>query len=458
MEFYFNEHLRLDWGFGNPNKTAALIAVLLVLVHGFRYLKNRRVGHVLFVLAFLVLGVCLVHTYSRGGIVAALAGQSAFLITRHRGRLPWPSKKQLLLAGSIATALVVYACLPRVEAMDRYSLGLAPGEEPDRSISNRLRIWKDTPRMMVDAPRGWGTEEAGRAWMLWYQPLETRYRYRTLVNSHLTWLVEFGWVGRFLYLAGWSLVFLIGFAGSFPQAGIRRSASLSVGVWTSFAVAAFFSSVAESFLLWLIPGAMFVWMAFRTGTILLKGKEWKPILRGAALASGFSGVLLLLLAAVGAVMRKGQESIRFDGRELHYRDGPATSMLVEPDEKVLGRHFSYEIRRPGSGSWIVVDEMPPKISPEIEQVILSGVISAPSPAVVEFEGEVVWMNPLGDLDFYSRQKGETRIILGALRKDPTSLVLRHRVEEQKSWGLALKPGKQIYLGDWVSILSRQKIP
>jgi len=151
----------------------------------------------------------------------------------------------------------------------------------DRSVSNRLVIWKQTPRMMVDAPWGWGVGNAGAAYMGWYQPLENTEQYRTLVNSHLTWLVELGWPMRMLYVFGWAAVFVLclnmkpqrtrrerGERGDAVQCSKRSASSapsavnhdvslfcgVVCGMWTAFFVAAMFSSVAEVPWLWIPPG------------------------------------------------------------------------------------------------------------------------------------------------------------------------------------------------------------
>ena len=38
-EIFFQGFWRMDWGLGNPNKTAALIAILMVAVWSLSYLK-----------------------------------------------------------------------------------------------------------------------------------------------------------------------------------------------------------------------------------------------------------------------------------------------------------------------------------------------------------------------------------------------------------------------------------
>ena len=72
QEFFYNGVQRLDWGFGNPNITAGLIATLLMAVWGLAFI--HRWGFWPALVGFTALGVCLLQTASRGGLVAAILG------------------------------------------------------------------------------------------------------------------------------------------------------------------------------------------------------------------------------------------------------------------------------------------------------------------------------------------------------------------------------------------------
>lgn len=237
-DIFFNGIWRMDWGLGNPNKTATLIAELMVAVWGLAYVRKK--GFWVAFGLFTVLGGCLIHTFSRGGLIAAFAGLIALIAFVPR---PWPLTKKMAIGISVLLMIVFTFYL---NAHERYSQGVI---EEDRSITNRAELWRVTPAMMVDAPGGWGIGNSGKAYMQWYQPLQHNERYRTLVNSHLTWLVEFGWPLRFLYLFAWAAVFLL----CLPTKEARWYA-VPLGIWLSFGTAAFFSSIAESAWLWIVPG------------------------------------------------------------------------------------------------------------------------------------------------------------------------------------------------------------
>ena len=160
MDFYYNGIWRMDWGLGNPNKTAALIASLMVAVWSMAFVWKRGFWPALAL--FTALAWCLVQTYSRGGMVALLAGNTVLLFGIRR---PWPRARMLGVMASLwlLGAFVLYA-----KAQARYGQGLFA---EDQSIHNRLVIWKQVPQMMAAAPWGWGLGKAGDSYTQWFQPV-----------------------------------------------------------------------------------------------------------------------------------------------------------------------------------------------------------------------------------------------------------------------------------------------
>src|ERR1700734_2850965 len=92
MNTYFQGVWRMDWGLGNPNKTAALIAILMIAIWVIAYL--HKWGFWVALVPFTALGVCLIHTVSRGGIVALGIGLTAVVCTIPT---PWPIQKIVAL-------------------------------------------------------------------------------------------------------------------------------------------------------------------------------------------------------------------------------------------------------------------------------------------------------------------------------------------------------------------------
>ena len=185
--------------------------------------------------------------------------------------------------------------------------------------------------MMVDASEGWGIGHSGEAYMQWYQPLSSNEGYRTLVNSHVTWLVELSWPLRAAYLLGWGAVLLLCWPG-----GASRQLAVPIGVWITFFVAAAFSSVAESPWLWIVPSvAMVAVLAYRTRIGIWP--DWKLWLMP------IGGSLLICLAVFIAGSRH-PSNVQKRGDVLFYGTGEPKVWLL-PDSKVLGSHIGRSFRR-----------------------------------------------------------------------------------------------------------------
>ena len=251
--FFYRGVPRWDFGLDNPNKAAAILACLLIAFLGLS-LKSGKTGQTCFAtfrrwirwgcgaLAGAV-GYALVHTFSRGGLVAFLAGA----VVLCAGSWKKPCKLRRWLPALLA-ALVIAGATLWTGFAERMAHS-APSA--DASVGNRLAIWRSVPAMMVDAPGGWGRDNAGDAYMGWYQPLSSHLRYRTLVNSHFTWLVEMGWLGRIGYVCGLAFLFAMGIVR------LRvRGDPIPLAVLTSFTTSAFFSSVAEEWLVCAVPLAL----------------------------------------------------------------------------------------------------------------------------------------------------------------------------------------------------------
>ena len=237
MDFYYLGNWRMDWGLGNPNKTACLIACLLIAVWTVPFLWKR--GFWLALIIFTALSWCLVETYSRGGMLAFLAGMGILLLWTPR---PWARTKWI---GVFASIWVLGAFVLYAKAQVRYGQGLF---SEDQSITHRLAIWRHVPEMMAAAPWGWGFGKAGDSYTQWYQPFGESLNYLNLVNSHFTWMTEGGWLASVLYLFGWMAILI--FCWPVPRA---RFKALPLALWVAFAVAGFFSHVEESPWLWVLP-------------------------------------------------------------------------------------------------------------------------------------------------------------------------------------------------------------
>ncbi len=316
-DIFFQGFWRMDWGLGNPNKTAALIAILMIAVWSLAYLRNWLFWVSL--VLFSALGICLVHTFSRGGMVAAFCGVIPLLVCLRR---PLPVKR---IVGVVAAVWVIIGASIYLQAHERFGQGMV---QEDRSISSRFVLWKAAPTMMVDAPGGWGLGESGKAYMDWYQPLDRNESYRTLVNSHLTWLVEFGWLGRYLYIFGWLAVFLL----CLPTQG-DRWLSVPLGIWISLFTGAWFSSVGESIWLWIVPAIALIWViGWRIGNRAWPETKWLLLPPSLAAAILFG---IALLVPNSPVTKRG--------KALAIGKGVPSTWVVA-DRVVLGKSFPRPLR------------------------------------------------------------------------------------------------------------------
>lgn len=322
VDFYFRETWRMDWGFENPNITAALIAMLMIAVWWLPWL--RRSLFWVSVVLFTALGVCLIHTFSRGGVVALSAGGGFLLWFAPR---PWPRSRTVAI---ILSLLILVSASIYLGANARYARSL-PGD--DRSVGNRLKIWQHVPQMMVDAPEGWGRGQAAWAFMQWYQDVDAPETYLNLVSSHCTWLVELSWSWRFAYIFGWGAILML----CWPSQRLRWS-TIPLGVWITFLVAASFTHVAQSHWIWVTPGlALVIVIAGR-----LVSHSW-PTLRGWL---GVTGVTVVAIAAAVISTMFMNPKCKIAGTPFGAAIGsanPATWVIGDP--KVLGQQPGKTLRR-----------------------------------------------------------------------------------------------------------------
>jgi hypothetical protein len=396
QDFFYNGVWRMDWGLGNPNKTAALIATLMVGVWTLSYIQ--RWGYWLALVLFTGLGIGLIHTFSRGGLIAFFFGIAPIIYFADR---PWPRAKVI---GITASVCVIVCATIFLDAQDRYVQGLV---REDRSIINRLEIWKAAPQMMVDAPDGWGIGKSGQAYIEWYQPPDRSEKYRTLVNSHLTWLVEVGWPLRFLYVFAWVSILLL----CWPN-GSLRALSIPMGIWIAFAIAAIFSSVAESPWLWGLPLIGLVL------AILLRARRraW-PKLSAWSIPCGASILTMVTFIALG----QGGKPVRVQKGYLLLGKAPP-QIWIFIDKQVMGENYGHTIRRYLSSTAVassigVIESL--TVLPELEDktVVVGGLIPKDDrvkSALISAK-QIILLNPCffpQEIDATTDRKDSVRVVFG----------------------------------------------
>ena len=309
-------------GYSNPNKGGFLCAELALAALLAAFLCWRRK----WLSTICALGACgafyaMLRTESRSALVAFVVGVLTLSLLRFKSRLGW--KWLASVAGILAVGLGIIVLSGRAE---RFTTKLVDAQ--GESDAQRISVWKAAPRMMIDSPCGWGLGNSGTAYTCWYQPPTEFKIFRTLVNSHLTWLVEFGWAGRFLYLTALAgaCLFLLFLAW-------RGASPLPAAMLCSFATAGLFNSVMEAPTLWILPVASLATLVKERQNGNTLRFAWVSLAAGAVL----SALVLTTLAVIGIAMRQ-TPALRATGSRVVV-NGKAAKTWVVDDGVVLGRGF-----------------------------------------------------------------------------------------------------------------------
>jgi len=378
MDFYYNGAWRMDWGLGNPNKTAGFIACLMIAVWSIALIWKKGFWPALVI--FIALAWCLVQTYSRGGMVACLAGIAVLLYGTPR---PWPKARWFAAVVSlwVLGGFVFYA-----KAQTRYDQGLFA---EDQSINHRLVIWKHVPEMMSAAPWGWGFGKAGDAYTQWFQPFSQSQNYLNVVNSHLNFMVEAGWVGSVLYLFAWFAMFLL----CWPISQSRWRA-LPLAIWVTFFVGGCFSHIEESICLWILPLCALICVVWER----IRARDW-PSSTSLAASGAVSAAIVVGLIATGNLTTS--QPINYTRGLVIVGNGPVQTVIFV-DRKVMGSLFGHAFRKfvasnhdaLNQGAYCFVEssrDLPPAPT---TRVIVSGRFARESEIVSQLKGtQIVIINP-----------------------------------------------------------------
>ena len=433
-------------GYHNPNKGGCLCAEFVVLALALLlFAKGRKwiivAGAAVAIGAFFLL----VKTESRSAFVALTAGALVLLVFRMRSLLTL--KRILVIVGVLAIAVGV-VCLGGVSK--RFTTGIV--DVSGESDAFRVKVWSVAPKMMVDAPCGWGLGRSGVAYSNWYQPPTDFKVSRTLVNSHLTWLVEFGWLGRFLYI--WAVVGGLLFLLSIARRGANP---LPAALFLTLLVAGAFNSVMESPTLWLLPLAVLVVNVYVDRRCCSANVNAViPIAAGAVV----SLLCLATFAVVGSVGRAAPELYASGGKIVV--NGKHARTWVVDDNVVLGKAFLGKELRMYYGAfpqepplglvWNVAD-----LPKEAEHVVLAGKRGADflsmwreRPAIADGFKSIVFISPTfaaSSLPLELTSRKNVKVYQGEL-----ATRLTPDMSNPPSF-LKIVPGAELYIPGWMRIAS-----
>ena len=174
MEFTFDGIVRQGFGFYNPNHAAALICAIFPFLWGWK--KYAWIG---WILTFL-LTVPLVMTYSRTGVLVLGFELAAYFII-------FKTKNWKLIAAIASGILLIL-----------FTGGIFGRFAIDKAVSNRPEIWIAGLKLYAANPLGVGLSNSG---MIVSNFMLENIQCRTMVNSHLTLLAEFGIFAGFFWFS-----------------------------------------------------------------------------------------------------------------------------------------------------------------------------------------------------------------------------------------------------------------
>ena len=435
MDYFYGEIQRLDWGFENPNTTGALIAMLAVAACGAALTWKKAFWFALPAAAFLI--GALIHTLSRGGMVAFLAGFAVFLFSV-RPRL---NRTRIVTLVALAVLLVGYAhCLG---GASRYVQGINGNE--DRSLANRWLIYRVVPRMLLDAPDGWGKGNAADAYHQWYQQEGRSETYLNLVNSHFTWLVECPTWARLLYCCGWAFILLL----TWPSVR-KRWCGIVLAVWATFFIASCFSSVAHRPWIWPFPVVLLL------GHMLHRLMQRdiprrKHLIITVVGAIGAYGALLLFALIPTGIPRVYHRS----GTTVVGSAGASVRIaLCGTDRAILGEKLGHRLRayvKEHPERSITLHETPSAIDSNYHTTVLVG------DALEKFDstthGDLVLLNPpIPKPAWTPRDARSVHVLWGDLNPSPAWYVWQQRAAGASCITLNRQFGEGLYLEAWLSEL------
>ncbi len=365
---YWADSGRLRLWYANPNAAGALFAEIALLGLAMLFFVPHRILRVCGVLLTLASLVMLAFTHSRGGFVAVAVGFIALLLPVVLGVRRRRIRMVILIVGIAAIVSMVVA----TPLIARWAA--------NRDLGNlrRLSIWKDAPRMMAMAPNGWKTS-TGYAWCEWLQPLNEDFTTTWMVNSHLSWLVQYGYVFRLMYMFCWLFVLSYAMARVImgPESRSKAWAFALSQLVALFAIM-WFSTVGPELTLWMVPAS-----AFAVALAVIRKNLCPRTLAGCAAASlAASFAILHATMAMGASAEKcaplgGMIEVIKNGVKIGR--GEIKNYLVHDNIVLTGGHFGvlgkdlreFYAKHPDASATLVV-KSPKRIPDDVETLVLAG--------------------------------------------------------------------------------------
>lgn len=318
MEFTYEGLVRYGFGFYNPNHAAALICAMLPFVW-LLFLQPQFRKKLFGFLLSAILVCALTMTYSRSGIVVLTLEAVAFLAATRLN-----SWKPFAILGVVVVGVAVL-------------LGVSERFTIDASSTNRLQIWQAGLSIFAANPFGVGLGNSGKIATAFLLP--DGINCRTLVNSHLTLICEYG-----IFIGALWFTF-IAYAISRVFKKLSRLKIAAVIAFCGMAVSATFASVFDL-------EVLFYPQRFEHFTTLNVAMQWLNFvvflvlgaylclgnftLKRVAASLGISCAMLLSLFTIGKTLPQSPKYQQIAGVEfVSFAPKPTQRLVLFDDDYTL---------------------------------------------------------------------------------------------------------------------------
>lgn len=288
-DFLFNGIVRWNLGWATPNYAGAFLVTIICLLWAVRGNKYKLFILSIAILFEAVLYYSIARTYSRGSLIALLAGVIFFISSS--------GLKPITRTWHIWTIrfIILIACIAGTGFFNR----IDPNHlTSDASISNRLDLWRGGAEMIASAPWvGWGAGESGRAYMNWFQNIDRLEGYSTMVNSYLNISVEYGLILLTCALTFIFMIWTLAWRSCRTGDTLAGAAGASITAW---AAANMFSTLWIEPGLWVIPSIAIILVIWRVWKLQYQKFLWIKLLAASTSVAVMFSIMLYISGIVSA--------------------------------------------------------------------------------------------------------------------------------------------------------------
>jgi len=311
---FWRDGERLKLWFANPNLAGGFLALCALCALGLLFVNLWPV-RILGAAVALSLLVLLAKTGSRASLLAFLLGGGLMAVTRFRALLSWKALLPVLACAVLAGGYFAFN-----GGSGRFTTKLFV---EGSAKTSRFPIWREVPRMIADAPLGWGVGNSGKAYVRWYQ-VEQTCLLEDLISGHCTFMAEHSWPTRFAYVFAW-----IALGALFVRNALAGRSPVPLGVAGALAFLGVLHPIFSSWEL--------VSMAAVVGAVALaEWRDWRGMKKLAMPSAAAAALVCFALFAVGRWLPATEDAVPIrGGRTAVCVNGSKPEMWIVDDDYVL---------------------------------------------------------------------------------------------------------------------------